>query len=132
MKSNVKLLATFLSLGLLAAAMGYADHNQNQAQDMTQQQGQSQMQNHDQMSQTQQSDGYMDQSDDAEKNICYTIGENYYKCARASRYCFWDNEDGRCEPLNDMTHCGRLGQWSCNRESSCFWDFEDGRCETVH
>lgn len=71
-------------------------------------------------------------SESTQKNICYTIGDDYYRCARARRYCFWDQEDGRCEPLNDTTLCGRqTNRWGCERHPTCFWDMEDGRCETV-
>ena len=128
-----KLAHLFLATGLLASGLAMAGHPESQcdpSNTTTQADQTSQTNQTEQTNQTSQQAAQTEQ-DDSEKNICYTIGENYYKCARAHRYCFWDSEDGRCEPLNDTSYCGRLNKWSCQRQPSCFWDREDGRCETL-
>lgn len=113
MKSTIRFVASaLLTIGLLSSAIAFAGAPSKPSQS---QEGQSSV-----------------QQDDSDKNICYIIGENYRKCLRAHRYCFWDSEDGRCEPLNDTSYCGRLDQYSCEAHSNCFWDYEDGRCETVN
>lgn len=63
-------------------------------------------------------------------NLCLSIGEDYYKCLRTLRYCYWDASSGRCAPLNDTSFCGSLGEWACNRHESCLWNYEVGRCTT--
>lgn len=66
-----------------------------------------------------------------EKNICYIIGGDYHKCMLASRYCFWDPEDNRCEPFGGG-YCGNFYHpGHCGAQPGCFWDPEDNRCEPV-
>jgi hypothetical protein len=67
-------------------------------------------------------------------NICYEIGTDYYRCLQARPTCFWDEEDGRCEPLREPPGCGRIhNRFECDRSPlGCFWDDEDGRCERLH
>lgn len=67
------------------------------------------------------------------ENKCYKIGTNKDKCLKKAHKCFWDEEDGRCEPLNDKSGCGKITQpEECNASpKQCFWDEEDGRCERL-
>ena len=75
-----------------------------------------------------------DPSDGAEKHMCDVIGPDWAKCAAASRYCFWDPVDNRCEALNPgFTSCGGYGVPApCDADPSCFWDPVDNRCEPLH
>jgi hypothetical protein len=67
------------------------------------------------------------------ENKCYAIGTDKDKCLKKSRKCFWDEEDGRCEPLKDKHGCGSIKDVNqCNQSpKGCFWDDEDGRCERL-
>lgn len=67
----------------------------------------------------------------SEKNICDAIGRDYEKCVRTS-VCFWDEDDQRCEWLNDP--CEKYGNnsYACSRDRSCFWDSDDQRCEKIY
>lgn len=66
-------------------------------------------------------------------NICYALGTDYERCIQARATCFWDEEDGRCEPLVEPPGCGRIhNRHQCNNSPmGCFWDDEDGRCERL-
>ncbi len=74
-----------------------------------------------------------DRSDGSEKHMCDVIGPDYGKCMAASRYCFWDPVDYRCEALNPgFLSCGGYADPGlCNADPHCFWDPADVRCETV-
>lgn len=67
------------------------------------------------------------------ENKCYAIGTDKDKCLKKSRKCFWDEEDGRCEPLKDKHGCGAITQpEECNKSpKQCFWDEKDNRCERL-
>lgn len=70
-----------------------------------------------------------------EEHLCYVFGDDYNKCKEWPKHCFWDYEDGRCEPLKGtITRCMKLGPNPklCNSQPDCFWDYNDNRCETLN
>jgi len=68
----------------------------------------------------------------ADKSICDFIRTNEAKCLESSSICKWDEDDGRCEPIQPVGLCySDPDVLSCNGRPNCVWDEDEGRCERL-